>query len=256
MKLIKLFLKCFCVLSLLGLFGCSSSVDRNATWIVGTNATYPPYESIDKNGKVIGFDIDLAQALSKKLGKNLEVKEFAFDALILNLKQHRIDAILAGMSITPDRQKEIHMIPYDNGEEVRELILVSKHSNPTLSLSQHSSVAVQTGTFHEEFLFSLPGVRVRSFDTALEILMEVHYNKSPVGVLESSVACLALKEFPELFATKLPLPEKFWSQGNGIGIAKDRPELVEDIRKILQELKEDGTFASLQKKWFLVAPLE
>ena len=114
-------------------------------FIVGTNATYLPFEFVDEKGETVGFDIDLAREISKKLGKKLEVREFAFDALILNLKQHRIDAIMAGVSITPSRLKEIFMIPY-YGEEIKNLVLVFKGENAEpLPLAQYSSVVVQTG---------------------------------------------------------------------------------------------------------------
>src|SRR5690606_29652193 len=88
----------------------------NQILIVGTNPKYPPYESIDAQGNVQGFDIDLGRALAHKLGKKIEIRELSFDALILALKQGKIDIILSGMSITSSRQKEIIMLPYQ-GEE-------------------------------------------------------------------------------------------------------------------------------------------
>lgn len=235
------------------LVGCSSSVKRDKIWIVGTNATYPPFEFIDENGNTIGFDIDLAEAISRKLGKELKVVEFSFDALILNLKKHRIDAILSGMSITQSRQKEIAMLPY-HGEGVRELTVVSRqpvNKDDVLPLSKYSSVAVQTGTFHEDYLLSLPGVCVRSFDSTLEVLMEVGCKKSPIAVLEPSVARVVLKEFPDLYTTTVDLPEDKWVLGCGLGIAKDRPEHVKEVQNALDELQADGTILKLEKKWGL-----
>ncbi|WP_420207728.1 transporter substrate-binding domain-containing protein [Chlamydia psittaci] len=235
------------------LVGCSSSVKRDKIWIVGTNATYPPFEFIDENGNTIGFDIDLAEAISRQLGKELKIVEFSFDALILNLKKHRIDAILAGMSITQSRQKEIAMLPY-HGEGVRELTVVSKqpvNKDTVLPLSKYSSVAVQTGTFHEDYLLSLPGVCVRSFDSTLEVLMEVGCKKSPIAVLEPSVARVVLKEFPDLYTTTVDLPEDQWVLGCGLGIAKDRPEHVKEVQNALDELQADGTILKLEKKWGL-----
>nr|WP_108896563.1 transporter substrate-binding domain-containing protein [Chlamydia serpentis] len=237
---------------LLGLTSCQSRIDRNRVWIVGTNATYPPFESVDTQGKVVGFDVDLAEAISEKLGKQLEIREFAFDALILNLKKHRIDAILAGMSITPSRQKEITMLPY-YGEEVRELMIVSKDSleKPLLPLTDYSSIAVQTGTFQENYLLSQPGVSVRSFDSTLEVIIEVHYGKSPIGILEPSIGSIVLKEFPNLVATKLELPEEYWVLGFGIGLAKDRPEEICVLEDVISNLKNEGVLQSLSEKWQL-----
>ena len=220
-------------------------------FIVGTNATYLPFEFVDEKGETVGFDIDLAREISKKLGKKLEVREFAFDALILNLKQHRIDAVMAGVSITPSRLKEIFMIPY-YGEEIKNLVLVFKGENAEpLPLAQYSSVAVQTGTYQETYLQSLPGVRIRSFDSTLEVLMEVLHNKSPVAVLEPSIAQVVLKDFPTLTTATIELPEDQWVLGYGIGVASDRPSLAFEIEAAVQEIKNEGVLAELEQKWGL-----
>ncbi|ANH78273.1 transporter substrate-binding domain-containing protein [Candidatus Chlamydia sanziniae] len=244
------FLGVFVVIVLLGLAGCQSTLDRDSTWIVGTNATYPPFEYVDNRGEIIGFDVDLAKALSQKLGKQLKVREFAFDALILNLKKHRVDAILAGMSITPPRKKEILMIPY-YGDQVRQLLLISGSQAEILPLSQYSSIAVQTGTFQEGYLLSQPEICVRSFDSTVEVLMEVRYGKSPIAVLEPSIGAVVLTEFPDLYFTALDLPEEHWALGYGIGIAKDCPEEAKVIQEALLELKTEGVLQALAAKWQL-----
>lgn len=220
-------------------------------FIVGTNATYPPFEFVDKRGEVLGFDIDLAREISNKLGKTLDVREFSFDALILNLKQHRIDAVITGMSITPSRLKEILMIPY-YGEEIKHLVLVFKGENKhPLPLTQYRSVAVQTGTYQEAYLQSLSEVHIRSFDSTLEVLMEVMHGKSPVAVLEPSIAQVVLKDFPALSTATIDLPEDQWVLGYGIGVASDRPALALKIEAAVQEIRKEGVLAELEQKWGL-----
>jgi ABC-type amino acid transport/signal transduction systems, periplasmic component/domain len=235
------------------LAGCSKESKDSVSekFIVGTNATYPPFEFVDERGETVGFDIDLAREISKKLGEKLEVREFAFDALVLNLKQHRIDAIMAGVSITSSRLKEILMIPY-YGEEIKSLVLVFKDGDSkSLPLDQYNSVAVQTGTYQEEYLQSLPGVRIRSFDSTLEVLMEVLHSKSPIAVLEPSIAQVVLKDFPTLTTETIDLPEDKWVLGYGIGVASDRPSLASDIEAAVQEIKKEGVLAELEQKWGL-----
>lgn len=252
--------KTFCSLLTLSCFvagfivSSCASTSREDTLIVGTNATYPPFESIDAQGKVVGFDIDLAYALGKKLNKQVKIQEFAFDALILNLQGHRIDLLLAGMSITPSRSKEIIMLPY-YGKDIKKLVLVTAKNegrSACSSLSKFSSIAVQTGTFQEDYLNSVPGVNVRPFDSTLEVLMEVVYGKSPAAVLEPSIACSVLKDFPNLCATCFDLPEEHWTLGYGIGVASDNKELAERVSQALQELRQDGTLFKLETKWGLV----
>lgn len=246
----KLCVSVLCVIAGLLLPGCHFSSERPSDWIVGTNATYPPFESVDLGGNVVGFDIDVAEALSQKLGKRLQVREFAFDALILNLKNHRIDAVMAGMSITSSRQKEIFMVPY-YGEAVTELTLVSNEPLSVVDLCQYHSVAVQTGTFQEDYLLSLPNLTVRSFDSTLEVLMEVQKGKSAVAVLEPSIAHVILKDFPALYSTSLTLPEDMRVLGYGIGIAKDREDLYDLVSQAVEELRAEGKLAELEAKWGL-----
>ncbi|WP_213357970.1 transporter substrate-binding domain-containing protein [Chlamydiifrater phoenicopteri] len=248
----------FSFLPLFVLSGCSpnyggrGSVDRERVLIVGTNATYPPYESVDEQGRIVGFDIDIAKELGVRLGKSVEVRELAFDALILSLKRGRIDLIISGMSVTPARLKEIFMVPYQ-GEEIENLFLISKQAltEDPGNFSQYSSVAVQSGTFQEEYLLSLRGVHVRSFDSVAELVMEVRYDKSPVAVLEPSVGQVTIEEFPEFFHYLVPLPNDQKIFGYGIGVSKAKEDLYEQIVTHIREMKTDGTIRRLERKWNL-----
>src|SRR3989338_10384640 len=111
------------------LSACSKNKHSEDTLVLCTNSTYPPYESIDKNGNSVGFDIDMASAIAKQLGKKLRILELPFDSMILTLEQGKCDFIMAGMSITPSRQKEILMIPYQ-GEPVKSYYLLFWKQNP------------------------------------------------------------------------------------------------------------------------------
>ena len=74
--------------------------------IVGTSDDYPPY-AFNQNGEVVGFDIDLAQAVANQLGKKMAIKTMAFDLLLLELQNGTIDMIAAGMSPTPERRLRV-----------------------------------------------------------------------------------------------------------------------------------------------------
>jgi arginine transport system substrate-binding protein len=72
-----------------------------------TEASYPPFESIDANNKIVGFDVDLANALCKEIDATCTFTNQAFDSLIPSLKFRRFDAVMAGMDITPEREKQV-----------------------------------------------------------------------------------------------------------------------------------------------------
>ena len=74
---------------------------------IGSEATFPPFEYIDENNKIVGFEIDLIAELSKRVGFSYKIENMAFDAIIPALKIGKIDIGLSGMSATDDRRKSI-----------------------------------------------------------------------------------------------------------------------------------------------------
>lgn len=248
----KNFLLIFFLFLLNCLVGCSQQKNKDLkTLVVGTNATYPPYEFIDETGEVIGFDIDLAYALAEKLGKKADIREFSFDALILNLQKNKIDCILAGVFITPEREEKIAMIPYF-GEQVTELGLLFWNKIPPCpyDFSKYKFIAVQTGTVQEKFVCSLDSVKIKSVESITDLVMELKYNKSDVVVVGPDLIGPLKKQFPELCVVMHPLPESWKVFGNGIGINKKNTALIKEVDKAILELKEEGVIDSLEKKWF------
>ncbi len=73
----------------------------------GVSATYPPFESMDANNQIVGFDIDLAHALCKQMQAECTFTNHAFDSLIPALKFKKYDAVISGMDITPERSKQV-----------------------------------------------------------------------------------------------------------------------------------------------------
>ena len=73
----------------------------------GVSATYPPFESMDANNQIAGFDIDLANALCKQMQAECTFTNHAFDSLIPALKFKKYDAVISGMDITPERSKQV-----------------------------------------------------------------------------------------------------------------------------------------------------
>jgi polar amino acid transport system substrate-binding protein len=121
----------------------ASSVPNPIVWCVDT--TYPPAESIVK-GKAAGYDIDIANAVAKQLGSTAQIKTTGFTVIIPALEQKKCNAIISSMTITPDRAKQVHFIPYLN---VGSFLMVKKgnplHITGLASLSGKSA-AVEAST--------------------------------------------------------------------------------------------------------------
>ncbi len=233
----------------LTLFGCSSSQENNSL-TVGLQSGYPPYEYVDEHGAVVGFDVDIAQKIADSMNKKLVIKEMGFDSLILGLKNHKIDLILSGMSITPERLKTIDMVPY-HGDKVTDLQLLfwKKPGSPIESLNGQT-VVVQTGTFQENILRRYSQIEPKLLENTLELVMDIKYGKSIAALVEPAVGNELKHKYPQIHSVNLFLPPADQVMGNGIGVAKDNPDLKAAVEKEVQRLKENGQMSELVQKWF------
>jgi len=107
---VKKFLVILLVVIISGMIlaGVVDEIKKRGYLIVGTEATFPPFEFVDEKTKeIVGFDIDIAREIAKALGVKLKVEDIAFDGLIPSLLTKKIDLIAAAMTITPERAKVV-----------------------------------------------------------------------------------------------------------------------------------------------------
>ena len=149
--------------------------------IVGLNTSFPPYEFIDEDGQIIGYDVDVATQIAKKLNKKLVIKDMGFDALIVALKQGKIDLILAGMEITPERSKEIVMVPYGSIDSFA-LLFWQKIPNQITKIHDianlpNKQVCTQAGTTYENYLKKIPEIEIKTIDDITEVVIDLGIRK-------------------------------------------------------------------------------
>ncbi len=226
------------------------------TLIVGLQCGYPPFEFMDTTGKIVGFDVEIAEIIAEKLQKTLVIKDMEFEGEILSLKQGKIDLIISGMNITPSRLKEILMVSY-HGEEATSLSLIFWNEIPPgvntiedIALLPNPIVSVESGAIPETYMNRYANIKAKSFQGALGPLMDVKYGKSVANLVEPDVAEYLKKQHPEIKTLNVPLPEEETILGFGIGIKKRNLELFQQIQAIIQGLKESGELKHLEDKWF------
>ena len=221
------------------------------TLIVGTEPTFPPFE-FTENEKDVGFDIDLAQAVCDKLGYKMEVKNLGFDALIPALRSGQIDMIASGMDATPERQKQVSFTePYfQDGYSV-----VVRKDNTNINGFDDlkgRTVGSQVGTKGVD-LATEAGATVKQYDANSQGWMELQSGTCDAVVINTSVALYYMKEGGDK-DLKIVGDAKKADAGIAMAVSKDKPELLEKVNKALADLKADGTYAKLYKKWFGVDP--
>lgn len=237
---------------------CKGPSERTSTntLVVGLQSGYPPFDFRDKEGNIVGFDIDVAHLLGKKLGKEVVLKDMEFDALILALKQGKIDLIISGMNITPPRRKEIFMVPY-HGATMTSLSLVfwkqippGVHSLEDLIKLPNATISVELATVSEQFLGKFKDLQIRAFGDSLAPLMDVKYGKSMANLVESDVANFLQKWHAEVNILPVPLTEEEQVHGFGIGINKQNEPLYQQISQAIEELRASGELAATETVWF------
>jgi arginine transport system substrate-binding protein len=259
MILKKIFVFTLVAMTLLILLAaCNPAEDKpiEGTLVVGVEGSYPPYEFMDVNGKLIGFDLDVAQRLAQALDKQLVVKTMEFEGLILSLKQGKIDLIISGMSITPSRLKEIEMVPYQ-GHETTAFSLIFWKTIPMgvntlqdLANIQDVIVSVESGAIQEEYLKQIPNIQMKSLQGALQPLMDIKFGKSTAYLADPDVAAYLQSRYPNIKTLIVPLSEDERPLGCGIGINKENVQLVSQVKKIVQNLKASGELKKLEQQWF------
>ncbi|ANE34550.1 amino acid ABC transporter, periplasmic arginine/lysine/histidine-binding protein [Campylobacter hyointestinalis subsp. lawsonii CCUG 27631] len=216
---------------------------------VGTNAAYPPFEFIDEQNKIAGFDMDLIDALSKKVGFEYKIVNMSFDGLIPALKAGKIDAVAAAMSATPERIKAVSFTkPYYTTEN----LFIKQAKNGDLTSKQNlegKKIAVQLGTVQEIAARSIKGVKVMANEDIFAAIMALKNGKVDAVLVDSSIGYGYLNKNKDLAEF---LKEPDGSEGFSIAFDKDKhTDLIAKINQAVEELKNDGTYDKLLEKYNL-----
>lgn len=214
--------------------------------IVGTEATFPPFEYYNENNEIVGFDIDIAKQIANALGVNLKVVDIAFDGLIPSLLTKKIDMVIAGMTITNERAKVVAFSdPYFTAGQV---IVVKKGTKPIRILEElkNKVVAVQLGTTGDLVVSNLKGVKeIRRFAKFTDAFLELKNRRVDAIVLDSAVAKAYVTLNPEFEITSDVLS----SEKYGIAIRKEDKDLLQFVNKILADMRK-SPYDLLLEKWF------
>ena len=215
---------------------------------VASDIAYQPFE-FTKNGKTVGFDIDLMREIGKRAGFQPQFQNVTFDGIIGGLGSGLYDAAVSAMTITPEREKQIDFSkPYFNADQS---LMVQKGSKikSTDDLSG-KTVGVQigtTGAMQANKLKKNGKVgQVRTFDTITDAFsalengqIDAIINDFPVSAYRAKTSNGSL-----VIVQTIPTGEQY-----GIAFPKDS-ELLKPANKALAEIKKDGTYTKLYKKWF------
>ena len=217
--------------------------------LVGTDATYPPFESKDADtGKLVGFDIDLMEAICDKLGIKCEYIVVPFDGIVSGLNNNKYDAIISSFTITPQRETVVNFSkPYYQASQSIAVKLNQEKINSLIDLKD-KRVGVQLGTTGELLAKRIEGAEIISFDNIGAAFIDLENGKLDAIVNDkpTSQRIIALRGNAKLVGPDLS------SENYGIAVRKGEKRLLDAINNALISLELSGKLEDLNKKWFSV----
>lgn len=223
------------------------------TWIVGTNAEYPPF-TFKENDTFVGFDIDLITEIAAYLNKKIEIRDMPFDALIPAAQLGSIQIIAAGITATPERAQSILFTkPYLNSDV---LIIISKSADHYSSLPelQNKTVIVNEGFTFDEYMSKKPGINLLRLPSVADAFMALRAEQADAFVATRNTAqpFFTLYGTNEFVAAPLNIEgekEASFIFSTSLGVSPKYPQLLPLLEEAISALEKNGTIDRLKHTW-------
>ena len=216
--------------------------------VMGTSADYPPYEwHLIKDGKdeIIGFDIDIAQAIADELGVELEVKDMAFDGLIPALSTGKIDMIIAGMNATEERKQSVDFT--DVYYTQTDIVVIRKEDADKFTSEDSlktAALATQKATVQETYLLeAFPDAEIQSVPKWNTAIMSLTTGKVDAVMMVDTVAKQFIAQNDDLMVANFDINST--PNAAAIAVAKNGGDFLETVNNIVNEMKESGKIEEL-----------
>ncbi|BDI20146.1 glutamine ABC transporter permease [Nostoc cf. commune SO-36] len=237
--------------SCLLLAGCAVNPSAGKTLRIATEPTFPPFEFQKQGGELQGFSIDLMNAIALTAKFKVDFQSLPFDGMISALQAKTVDAALSSITITEERAKAISFSrPYFKAG----LAIAIRTDNQDITgfdSLKNKKIAVQIGTTGAAKAKSVPGVQIRSFDSAPIALQELLNGNVDAVINDAPVTLYAINtgNLKGIKIVQQLLTEEFY----GIATAKNSPNLAL-INDGLDRVLKNGTYAQIYQKWFQTEP--
>ncbi|MGH6945899.1 MAG: ABC transporter substrate-binding protein [Kiloniellales bacterium] len=222
---------------------------------IGTEGAYAPFNYIDNNGKLVGFDIDIANALCEAANFECEFVVQDWDGIIPGLIAKKYDAIIASMSITEERKKAVDFTEKYYNTPAKFVARKGSGLDGTPEGIKGKIVGVQRATIHENFLRAkFPDVEIKVYATQEEANADLEAGRVDLVMADSValdggfLATDAGKDF-EFVGPDYNDPQ-YHGEGAGIAIRKGEDDLREAFNKAIAEIRSDGTYAKINAQYF------
>ncbi|WP_027933077.1 ABC transporter substrate-binding protein [Amycolatopsis thermoflava] len=224
--------------------------------VVGQDQSYAPNEFVDEQGKVVGFDVDLGNAIAQKLGLTTEYQNAAFSGILAGLGAGQYELAMSSFTINSERLQTVDMVSYYSAGTS---LAVPKGNPDKISLDDlcGKNIAVQQGTVQVDDLAARsqqctssgkPAINVQQFQQQTDVNLQVQTKRSQAMLADSPVVDYAVKQTGGAVET---VGQPYDAAPYGIAIKKDQGSYAQAIQGAVQALIDDGTYAKILAKWGL-----
>jgi arginine/ornithine transport system substrate-binding protein len=223
---------------------------------IGVEGAYPPFSYVKPDGELAGFDIDIAKALVKAMGAEIELVAQDWDGIIPALLARKYDAIIASMSITEERKKKVAFS--NKYYQTPAKFVCKKGSMAAFSREaiKGKKVGVQRATIHDRYLTDNYGkdVEIKRYGTQDEAYLDLVAGRVDMLLADSVALSDGFLKKPEgkdyqFIGPDLTNP-KWFGDGAGVACRKEDKDLVKMFNKAIQKIRSDGTYKKIQDAYF------
>jgi len=224
-------------------------VKKDGKLVIGLDDSFPPMGYRQADGKLVGFDIDAADELAKRLGIKIDWQPTAWDGVIHSLNAKKFDCIWNGMTITDERAKEVAFTkPYIMDGQIAIVNFKEKRFKGLKDLKNYKA-GTQKGSSGLQAVKKLANAptELKEYEDYPKALLDLEAGRIDVVVVDNVTGRDMIAKRPGKF--KL-LPGMISKEPFGVAFRKDDVELREMVQKTLDKMVKDGAMAKISRKWF------
>ena len=220
---------------------------------VGFEGTFPPFNFLDDKDDFQGFDVDISNELAKRLDIEADFIATSWDGLIAGLKADKFDIIIGQMTVTDERKKSVDFTdPY----VITGSVLVTREGTDDITKLEDikgKKVGVGGGTTFEEVANGVEGADVKLYKTVGDYIQDLINERLDVIINDQLLMSYNIQEndLPIKVTSDILNKDEI-----AMAVNKGNEDFIEKVNGLLKEMKEDGTYNEIYKKWFGTDPLE
>ncbi len=226
-----------------------ADIEKSGELVIATSPDFPPFESLDDNGDVVGIEIEILDLICDELGVDLKIEQMAFDSVLPGVQAGKYDVGVSGISVTPDREKNVlFTTPYCLAAQA--IVVVEGSTIAGKADLTDKKIAVQTATTAEEFCMG-EGYTVSAFEANADAQEALLKGKVDAWVIDD----LTAKDMVDTYNAKnsdtklVILDEAMTTEPYAFAMTFGSEEVIDAMNDVIDGLVEDGTIADIFEKY-------